>query len=251
MSIWTVILCAWLLSGCLYSTQHFHTGVLLPAGKSQTTLGAGRQPLWRCANYQSDSLGTRRVCDEDGTGSEKIEKSDVFKGSLDYRLGVRDSWGPFPGVELQWHLEIPTSPATMEFAMNLALPSNGAYRHKLGAGWGIGAWADNSYFLDYAISRKLGRPLFFGSFRTTWLATQIGDVIGEDFAKPFPSHQHLILQGAFGAQLQLPDWAVAPDFFVPLINLTWPQVPSGDQKFKPKSIPLMQWDMSFGLGWTF
>lgn len=251
MSIWPYILCAWLLSGCLYSTQHFHTGVLLPAGKSQTTLGAGRHPLWRCANYKADSLIAEHACDEDGSGMEKTERSDVFKGSFDYRLGVKDAWGPFPGVELQWHLEVPTSPATMEFAMNLALPSGPSFRHKIGAGWGIGAWADNSYFAEYAVSRKWGLPLFFANVRATWLATQIEDVIGDDFAKPFPSHQHLAVQTGFGTFFQLPDWIIAPDFVIPHFNVTWPQVPSGEQEFKAGDIPLAQWDMDLGFGWTF
>jgi hypothetical protein len=240
-----------ILSGCLYSTHHFHTGVLLPAGKSQTNLGAGRQPLWRCSRSPSDTAASELACNEMGSGSEKVSKSEIFKGSLNYRLGVRDNWGPFPGVEMEWNLEVPTNPATMEFALNLALPSGSSFHHKLGAGWGVGAWADNSLFAEYALSKSLGRPVFFGNLRTTWLATQIGDVLGEDFAKPFPSNQHFVFQTGFGFQFRFPDWKVAPDFIIPQLSVTLPTVPAGEQKFLPDDIPLLQWDASLGIGWAY
>lgn len=240
-----------LLSGCLYSTHNFGTGTLLPAGRSQTTVGIGRQPIWRCSEPLSDSAGARQACNENRSGAEEVVKSDMPKGSLDYRLGVRNQWGVFPGVELKWHFEVPTNPATMEFSMNLALPSRPSFKHALGTGWGIGAWADNTFFLEYAVSRKWGVPLFFGNFRTTWLATQIGEVMGEDFAKPFPSNQHLVFQTGLGMVLNLGDWLILPDYIVPHIILTVPQVPSGDRRFIPMDIPLAQWDANLGFGWTF
>ncbi len=239
------------LTGCLYSTQHFHTGLLLPAGESQATLGAGRQPLWRCSHPGGDSTSSKVACDESGDGQEKISRSQMFKGSYDYRLGVRNQWGPFPGVELEWHFEVPTNPATMEFAMNVALPASAGYHHKLGAGWGVGAWADNSLFAEYAVSRSLGNHLAFSNLRATWLATQIGDVLGEDFAKPFPSNQHWVFQSGMGFLYRLPAWRIVPDFIIPQVNLTLPTVPAGEQKFRPLDIPLLQWDASLGVGWTY
>jgi hypothetical protein len=240
------------LSGCLYSTQHLHTGLLMPAGKTQATLAAGRQPLWKCSRSEADSLSPKIACDENGDGGEKISQSGIFKGSVDYRLGVRDSWGPFPGVEMEWHFEVPTNPATMEFALNLAVPSpSRAFHHKIGAGWGVGAWADDSFFAEYAASIGLGTHLCFGNLRATYLATQIGDVLGEDFAKPFPSNQHWVFQSAAGILYRLPDWIIVPDFIIPQINLTLPTVPAGEQKFRPADIPLFQWDATFGFGWEF
>jgi hypothetical protein len=244
------LLCAFWLSGCLYSTHHFHSGVLLPPGRSQTTLGAGRQPLWRCSRPQPDTLAFKQACNENDSGVERVRKTEVFKGSVDYRLGLRDRWGPFSGAELQWHMEVPTNPASMEFSLNLGLPA-ASFHHKIGAGWGIGAWADNSVFMEYAASKQLGAFMGFGNFRTTWLATQIGDVMGEEFAKPFPSNQHLVFQTGLGLSYFLPDWIIAPDFVVPYVSLTLPQVPSGDQKFKAADIPLEQWDVNLGMGWAF
>src|SRR5712691_10850693 len=81
------------LSGCLYTTHHFNSGVIMPAGESQATLGAGRQPLWRCDHPSSDSTISDHACNEDGKGTEVVSQSGIFKGSVDYRLGIRNQWG--------------------------------------------------------------------------------------------------------------------------------------------------------------
>ncbi|MEO7778144.1 MAG: hypothetical protein ABIY63_11485 [Fibrobacteria bacterium] len=249
-------------TGCLYSVHHFNTGVLLPAGHSQATLGVGRQPQWRCAHYHTDSTVAEHTCAEyDSAGSkpgaEIARKADIFKGSFNYRLGLKDKWGPFPGAELEWHMEAPTGPMTMEFALNLALPTGNpaptaaSFHHKLGAGWGIGAWADNSFFMEYAASKRLGLPLFFGNLRGTYLATQLNEVLGDDFSQPLPSHRVLVAQAGLGLSFRLPDWPVVPDFLVPQFNLTLPQIPGGEREFRRRDIPLAQWDMNLGFGWIF
>jgi hypothetical protein len=225
--------------------------VLQPAGKSQTTFGLGRQSLWTCENGTVDSSGLARTCNQDGTGKEKVIQSKVFQGSLDYRLGLRDTWGPFPGAEIEWHLEAPTNPATMEFVLNLALPAGSSFNHKIGGGWGIGAWADNSLFMEYALSRKWGAPLFFTNFRATWLATQIDEVMRQDFSQALPRNQILIGQAGMGMQLKLPSLIIVPDFLISQLNITYPQVPFGSRKFRRQDIALVQADLNFGLGWNF
>ena len=242
-------LAATCLSGCLYSTQHFHTGVLAPEGHGQATLGLGRQPLWRCSAPE-DSVG-HRACNDDGSGKEQVTRTEAVQASIDYRLGLTDKIGPFPGAELEWHLEAPTNPATLEFSANLAMPSWGGLRHMLGAGWGIGAWSDNSLFMEYAASRRVGLPLFFTNLRATLLATQLPRVLRDDFAEALPSERVLVVQSGFGARFPLPRWRMAPDFVIPQFNLTYPQLPAGDRVFRGQDIPALQWDMNLGLGWDW
>lgn len=244
---WKCLPIVFLFTGCLYSVHHFNTGALMAPGRTQTTLGAGREQLWSCHPAASDSAG-RHACGD--SAGERVSHGETFKGSLDFRLGLAERWGPFPGAELEWHLEAPTNPATMEFALNLGLPGSERFHEKIGAGWGIGAWADNSVFMEYAASRGTGRPLWFGNVRVTWLATQIGDVLGDDFAAPLPSHQHLVAQAGAGLSWRLPDWPVVPDFVIPQFNATFPQIPAGPGRYRPGDIPLVQWDMSLGLGWA-
>jgi hypothetical protein len=243
-----------MLTGCLYSVHHFNTGLILPAGRSEATVGMGRQSLWTCSQYQADSAGAAHACGE--RSGESVTSSAILQGSIDYRLGVKDSWGPFPGAEIQWHLEAPTNPATMEFGLNLALPGGTAFHHKAGAGWGIGAWADNSLYLEYSASRRfaspsLRNPLVFGNLRATYLATQMEDVLQSDFSEPLPSHRTLVFQAAIGTLFRLPEWILVPDFLAPQFNVTFPQLPSGEQKFRGQDIPPVQWDVNLGFGWGF
>ncbi len=245
----TLGLAACALTGCLYSTHHFHTGVLMPEGHGEDTFGMGRQPHWKCS-AAADSLNPK-ACNEDGSGAESVSQSDVPQVSLDYRLGIAEKLGPFTGAELQWHLEAPTNPASLEFGANLGLPAWGAMRHMLGAGWGIGAWADNSFFIQYAASRRVGLPLFFGNLRLTLLATQLPRVLKDDFARALPSDQVLILQTGFGARFPLPRLPLAPDFVVPQFNIGYPQIPAGDRDFRRADIPPVQWDLNLGLGWDW
>lgn len=221
----------------------------MPEGHGEATLGLGRQPRWECS-APADSIRPR-ACDEDGSGRETVRKSDGPQGSLDYRLGIADRFGPFPGAELQWHLEAPTNPASLEFSLNLALPGFAGARHMAGAGWGIGAWADNSLFLQYAISRRFGLPLFFADLRLTLLATQLPRVLKDDFARALPSDRVLVAQTGFGFRVPLPRWPVAPDFLAPRFNVTYPQVPAGDRDFRRADIPPLQWDMALGMGWDW
>lgn len=242
-------LAAWALSGCLYSTQHFHTGVLMPEGHGSGTLGLGCQPRWSCS-APADSLRPK-ACNEDGSGAEWVRRSDVPQASFDYRLGIADRVGPFPGAELEWHLEAPTNPASLEFSLNLGMPAWGGMRHMLGAGWGIGAWSDNSLFLEYAASRRLGLPLFFANVRLSLLATQLPRVLQDDFARALPSERVLVAQSGFGARFPLPRVALAPDFVIPQFNVSYPQVPAGERAFRRADIPPLQWDMNLGLGWEW
>jgi hypothetical protein len=237
------------LTGCLYSTQHFHTGVVMAEGHGEATFGLGRQPRWDCS-APADSLDPK-ACDEDGSGSEQVSRSDVPQASIDYRLGIADHLGPFPGVELQWHLEAPTNPASLEFSANLGMPAWGGMRHMLGAGWGIGAWADNSLFLQYAASRRVGLPLFFANLRATLLATQLPRVLKDDFSRALPSERVLVLQSGFGARFPLPRIPFAPDFVVPQFNLSYPQLPAGEREFRREDIPWLQWNLNLGLGWDW
>ncbi len=223
----------------------------MPAGHSQATLGMGQGPLWHCDSALPDSLRAGKSCNEDGSGVEKAVVGAVSQASFDYRLGILDSVGKLPGLELEWHVEAPTNPATMEFALNLGLPGGGDFHHKIGAGWGVGAWADNSFFVEYAVSRRVGFPVFFGNLRVTYLATQIGTVLGDDFSKALPSDRVLVTQAGAGLLLKLPRWRVAPDFLIPQLNVTVPQVPGGERAFRAQDIPTAQWNMSLGMGWTY
>ncbi|MEO7424258.1 MAG: hypothetical protein ABI036_03665, partial [Fibrobacteria bacterium] len=187
MSLFAVA-AAFLETGCLYTTHHFNSGRLLEPGKTAVTFGVGTQQVYTesCPDgYYNDIREGNRLCRPDAYGGPvdqgeillydtnairpDLETMSIPKLSLSYRLGVRGQWGPFTGVELGWLVEAPTNPGTVEFDVKLGLPLDKRFRahHSLSAGWGVGMWADNSYFLEYAASRDLGAHSLYSNYRFT------------------------------------------------------------------------------------
>lgn len=267
------VACAFLLSGCLYSTHHFNTGRLLEPGRTSFTVGGGMMKSFRygcdeeSGSYE-DGDSTRRFCVEhtqendfqsgqwtqrtDTTEQRKFPSS-APKGSLGYRLGMSGPRGFITGAEIGLHLEAPTNPVSGEFDLKIGLPVPGGrpYHHSLSGGWGIGIWADNSYFLEYALSRAFGGSDLFASYRGTRLATQIADLGGSENDRRFKSKRRLIHQATFGFSWALPAIPVIPDFIVPMAVLSYPLAPFSESKVPDLILDDHLWDMSLGMGWRF
>jgi hypothetical protein len=262
------------LGGCLYTTQHFNSGRLLEPGKTAVTFGLGREQVYseHCPDgYQSESHTGGTLCRDErsygGSGDPFDGAPPVYdtaliapaigtiilpKFSLSYRLGVRGHWGPFTGVELGWLIEAPTNPGTVEFDLKLGLPLAERFRaqHSLSAGWGVGMWADNSYFLEYAASRDLGPHALYANYRFTWLATQPADLDSSFDNWKFTSHRRYVSQAAFGLYLKMPDWPVLPDYVTPQAIFTFPVVAPFFTIAEDRLEPVLM-NFNFGFGWNF
>jgi hypothetical protein len=244
------VACVFLLTGCLYSTAHFNAGRVLEPGRTSLTLGGGGSKTLsfgcefsreyngydysdstgsHCVEFENriDSNGVNAFV-QDTTPAKKLWHPGT-KYSLDYRLGILGKWGPFPGADIGLHFEAPTNPATGEFDFRLGLPVPGKrpWHHSLSAGWGIGVWADNSYFLEYALSRSWGENALFANYRATHLATQFADLVDAETDRRFAIHPRLIHQASLGFDWELPEIPVIPDFIVPQAILTYPLAPAG------------------------
>lgn len=255
---------AFLLTGCLYTTHHFNSGRLLEPGKTAVTFGLGREKLYSegCPDgyYRSHDAYQVTRCYPESRFSESdtatvapvIESQTIPKFSLSYRLGVRGPWGPFTGVEMGWLIEAPTNPGTVEFDLKLGLPMAKKFKaqHSLSAGWGVGMWADNSYFVEYAASRNLGAHALYGSYRFTYLATQPGDLDSSFNTWKFTSHRRTIHQAALGLYVKMPDWVIIPDYFTPQVNFTFPVVSPFVTIASDRLEPVLV-NFNLGFGWNF
>jgi hypothetical protein len=197
----------------------------------------------------SDSSGGYR----EKTTERVLSSIRAISESLGYRLGIHGPMGPFPGLELGVHLEAPTNPVTGEFDLKLGLPvpEGLPWRHALSAGWGIGAWADNSWFLEYAVSRAFGPYGVYFNYRGTRLATQYADMADPEKASRFSRAQRLIHQAALGFEWRLPDIPVVPDFLSPQVILTYPLAPAGTRPIPEFVLDDRGWGFNLGLGWEF
>lgn len=249
------------LNGCLYTSHHFNTGRVLEPGNTAVTVGWGKARLYeedcpdnaygpftygpesgRCMVY-GDSILVKPI----------VSSTSIPKFSLGYRLGVRRDWGPFTGVELGWHIEVPTNPGSAEFDAKFGLPAPERYFHSLSGGWIIGSWADNSVFGEYAASRGFGKGdpahSLYASYRLTYLATQPSDAVAEDsLVNRFNHRRRFAHQATAGFLFRLPAFPVLPDFFSPHATVSMPVVPAFDGPAPDEPFLL---DLNFGVGWRF
>lgn len=261
------VLAVYLLSGCLYTTHHFNSGRILEPGETAVALGLGLTSIYgvECSDdkayYYTDSTGAhcrQDIYNSNGQSNDSVLSNPVLmvmkspKVSLGYRLGVRGAWGPFTGVELGWQLEAPTNPMSVEFDVKFGLPYFGlpAFRHSLSAGWIVGMWADNSWFLEYAGSHSFRVNAIYGNYRMTRLATQPLDLEASLEKWHFQSRTQIVHQAVLGFYWKMPAIVLLPDYLAPQAIATFPVVAS----FEPVPKSLLnpyQWEINVAFGWNF
>lgn len=264
------------LAGCLYTTQHFNTGRLLEPGETAVTLGLGKAHYYRedCpdgyyGSYQArdgEAGIERTVCRKEhffGAGDpgqsqggpdsvRPLERmrDDLPKASIGYRLGVRKRWGPFTGIELGWTLEGPTNPVSLEFDLKAGLPMPSRWKasHSLSAGWGVGAWVDNTWFAEYAAARSFGKSALFASYRYSALATQPENIDSSARTGHFMRFPHYAQQVSLGWYQHVPALPVIPDYLAPEFTLTLPVYRGELRELRPPAYDL---NFNVGVGWDF
>ena len=157
------------LQGCLGTTHHFKTGHLLKSGDYSYTYGYSPGTAYQCAGDVARDRDNNSYC------PATLKKVPIHSFSRSFRLGVRDQWGPLPGVEIGYQIEIPN---TLEFDLTLGLPHPFTlkFAHATSIGWGLGLWPDNTYFVDYSAGYQTNNFTFFTSIRNAWHATQAYDL---------------------------------------------------------------------------
>jgi len=265
------------LSGCLYTTHHFNTGALLLPGETTNSLGFGTQAFveLKCSDVDMRASGNAYGTvqhDKNGKVSclvQSIREMDTLyrydstwipvhekrntvpNFSFGRRIGVREAWGPFTGVDLGWRIEAPTGPFSAEFDARFGLPIpeklNG-FKHSLSLGWDIGAYVDNSWFGEYAVSYALPWLRPFGQFRATYLATQPPDLeAGVDDLRLTP-YRRWVGQFGLGSDFQTRGSGIIPKHILPLFLITTPGLPFIVEPFHP---PEKHFAVNFVLGMSW
>jgi hypothetical protein len=210
----------------------FNDAKIVKSGMTTSTYGISNAVTYLCENGGTKTADGRYCLPNSQTevyneNEPHLTHERIPSFSYGYRLGVRDSWGPFQGVDIGYLWQIPNS---IELDIRLGLPGStpGAYLHALKLGWDMGMYPDNTYFAEYSggWDGKYFIPYF--NFKAAWLATQIADLEpnpapGEDDSKDaFKHNRRLALMGALGVRLQTQKALPLIDFIHIQYQLAYP-----------------------------
>lgn len=232
--------------GCLGNTHHLNSGRILKPGEYQKSVALGIGKVGLCNGNTEKIKGKNTCIVENSTAGNDFKKtSDISWESIpsisyQWRIGMWENWGILKGVDMGYSLEIPH---TWEFDARLGLPTftgmQSSYinlQHNIGLGWGLGYWADNTWYLEYALGTKFHQSFnLYLNYRFNILATQFADLSrsndntrnkgeiqssNDDF---FQHHRRILHQLNTGLELHFPFRNfVAPNYFHLAYHLGYP-----------------------------
>jgi len=270
-----VVVSLWVWNGCLATTHHLNTGRILKPGEYHSTYAFSYSKRAIC-RYSGSSLIEKdgaKICQLDPSDSIYIYPEDsaleAFKVekipslSTQWRLGLWEKWGPFTGVDMGYSLEIPS---TWEFDFRFGLKpfefmKTGSlpWHHNFGLGWGIGLWADNTWYAEYGLGIPLLSNLcIYGNYRLNYLATQFADIElkdqeGNNQGSIFNHAKRILHQMNFGIEgvweknfFLFPDrWHINYHLGYPVLLLDGTSVPGTGEPF------LMDHRLNFAIQWMY
>jgi len=262
------ILTALLLGGCLSTTsQHLNTGRIIAPGVTEDTWSLSYGKIVQCKGEMVRDGDGYMVCRPNemdwhyDPSSRQYSIESIPMVSTSWRLGVREKWGPLTGVDLGWALEIL---GTLEFDGRFGLPTPSttpSWKHNFALGWGIGNWADNTLYAEYASSWQASSSiLFFGNFRESWLSTQLLELeVAESsddnmqHIELLKSHRRFVHQLTMGSRLGPYEVRFLPDYYTFAMHLTAPVIfyGGGDPySIDARSFPWYNAQFSLGFIWN-
>lgn len=238
-----LILMTSLINGCLGSSHHFRKGKTLPSGEYEYNYGISTIEQIVCTRRDSDN------------SCQRYSRQDIPNLSRSFRLGVRDEWGIFPGVDAGYQME---TNLVLEFDIRLAMPHilihGEEINHAVGFGWGVGFWPDNTYFVDYVLSKQWTNKTLYLSTRQNWLATQLSDFgvdNGEDNEDLYKHNRRWLQQYGVGFEFTIGEIWLVPDQFHIQVLTTGPYVAYIGSETPNENPFNFNTQFNFGLGWHF
>lgn len=260
---------ALLLQGCIATWIHMEDGTVLRPGRTDFQLSMGKAPVVtaQCPEGKVASDGGAPVCTSFWSSRYDPSTSTWSNGSWDttpalvgasleshfataWSLGALGPFGPFTGMEVGIQMEGPTYPISQEYRVTIGLPgSDSIWAHSLGLGWGTGMWSDDTWFAQYAASRRLKRLLVFANWRSALQATRL-DM--SDLPTRFKHDRNWDHQATCGVKFRLDDIPVVPDWMgtAVTVDLGHSALPNLDQSdlAQPRGMGV-SWNFTSGWSW--
>jgi hypothetical protein len=236
------------LPGCLITTQSYNHGKLLNPGERLATHGFGCLYSSRYQPIQSNQYDAGGIF-LNGSRYDST-RFGWFTYTYDYRVGVLRKYPFGKGLEAGYHLE-------MAYRGNLSVSWNGAtrtepefygppvleidtrfglpdmtlrkciYHHNVNAGWIVGYWVDNGWFLGYAAGWEFERVIPYVSSRIALSATNaINRSLDSNFFKTHDRKLYGRICGGVSCKLPF-NYSIVPEFVTPECSLMFPNFSTG------------------------
>jgi hypothetical protein len=220
------------MCGCFFTTQSFNSGKILVPGVTRFGAGFGRRSfVFREWDYDYYT----------GYGSYHYEEQTYMTYNLNYRLGVLKKYPFGGGLELGWMFEAPVAlersgAASLEcdsrFGFKAFRLGKGVFHHNMAAGWLIGQWVDNSWYLEYAAGYEIKTTILYAGYRGILAGTDFiskdGDPFeyvddGLGFGRFRPSSRSWNNRMILGLRWYTGEVLFIPDYFIPEISVIFPE----------------------------
>lgn len=217
-------------SGCFVATQSLNHGKLLNPGERLITTGYGWKYSAKYNSHHDDITTNRDIIDSTRMGWLNL----IF----DYRIGILRKYPFGRGLELGYHLEyaqrkekgeiVPYNLPLLEIDTRFGLPDftlhKSIFHHNVNAGWDIGQWVDNGWFLGYAAGWEFNIVMPYISLRYFSTAT---DLFSREDSSPdsaFIKHERTRgVRLCGGASLKMPvNHNFIPEYITPEVSLIFP-----------------------------
>jgi hypothetical protein len=244
------------LQGCFSSKNHINRAQLVKSGQSETDWAYSTGSAYDCTqNKRVDPSDKKLKCfNADGSPNSNYVKSDFGAYSYHYRLGIANEFWKFKGLDFGYSMEVPN---TVEFDLRIGLPSfRNDIDHTFSLGWSWGLFNDNTYFGEYAISKRIKELTLYSSIRLSHVATHFRNINSE--ANDGEADEFLDISNKFwlgelavGTSYKLPEIDLIADRINASIHSRYDKVNLGNVNFHDNDSRGNHFYFLFGIGWDF
>lgn len=234
-----------LLQGCHITTGSFNHGKLLNPGERIATYAVG-------GRYASTPIKQWEWDDSLWQDVYKYDSTRYYWTTFcyNYRVGILRKYPFGRGLEAGFHLETGYrmerevseydtlsypefyTPPLLEVDTRFGLPDfiirKGILHHNVSAGWLVGYWVDNGWFIGYNAGWEFEKMIPYAGIRFYLSPTdaQTSDPTDEDF---FTRHdRHFGMRLTTGTSIMLPsNFSLLPDYIAPEISMAFPEFSPG------------------------
>jgi len=219
------------MPGCFYSLQSYNTSKIIDPGDMQLTTGFG--PVFQTVSIKEDN----------SSSIDTLHAKGFLNFCVAYRLGIHDRFPFGNGMDIGFQGEIqlykyhdaagysvntlPVSDLNIRFGLpSKDIQDKTTFSQSILAGWTIGAWIDNGWYLEYGYSFEFARMIPYMAIRGMITPTDPvrynTDIKDNIIDAKKRHHQKYNLRTSLGTAFKTKCRGIIPSLITPEISFVFP-----------------------------